>query len=200
MNSTANVKFENIVDVYAYSSAEDAKKNQNGIQVLHTHNDIHPENMSYLLGSAIMCYEDNQLYTMGFGNGGAQTDNIGRSVILPANTVGRNISLYNLTYQKVIANNSGSNSDPENNNISLEHITGNNFTDVIVRCMLNRYEPSDQESIDTVIPEDEKYVFNEIGLFDKLGNLVCHTCFNPIEKTANRVIVVVYRVRIIVGI
>lgn len=195
MLSTAKVKFENIVDVYAYSSMEDSVLNVNGEHILHTHNDIHPENMSFLLGSAIMVYENNQLEKMGFGNGGSQTDNIGRTIILPPNTLGRNITLYNLTYEKTIAN---SNTDNENNNITLEHIVGNNYTDVIVRCTLNRFEPDGQAKIDTESPTDDTYVFDEIGLFDKLGNLVCHTTFNPIQKSSNRVIVVIYRVRIIV--
>lgn len=198
MGSNVKVKFENIVDVYSYDSIEDAKKNENGKQELHTHNDIHPENMSYLLASAIMCEQNNQLYTMGFGNGGSQTDNIGRTIILPPNTIGRNISLYNMTYSKNIANGNASNIDSENNNITLEHIVGNNYTDVVVRCTLNRFEPSGQEVLDTNTPESDQYVFDEIALIDKLGNMVCHTCFNPIQKTSNRVIVVVYRVRIIV--
>lgn len=189
------VKFENIVDVYSYDTYEDSVADKNGEHLLHTHNDIHPENMSYLLGSAIMVYENNQLEKMGFGNGGSQTDNIGRTIILPPNTLGRNITLYNLTYEKTIANN---NTDNENNNITLEHIVGNNYTDVIVRCTLNRYEPSGQAKIDTEVPTDDTYIFDEIGLFDKLGNLVCHTTFNPIQKSSNRVIVVIYRVRIIV--
>jgi len=198
MLSTAKVKFENIVDVYSYDSIEAAQKNENAVQLLHTHNDIHPENMSFLLASAIMRYEDNQLLTMAFGNGGAQVDNIGRSIILPTNTIGRNISLYNLTYSKTISNKDSSNLDNENNNITIEHITGNSYTDVIIRCTLNRYEPTDQEVIDTTSLPNEDYIFSEIGLIDKLGNLVAHTTFNPIEKTSNRVIVVVYRVRIIV--
>ena len=198
MNSIAKVKFENIVDVYSYETLEDSISNVNGEHILHTHNDIHPENMSYLLASAIMVYENNQLDKMGFGNGGSQTDNIGRTIILPPNTIGRNITLYNMTCEKIIANNNTSNTDTENNNITLEHIVGNNYTDVIVRCTLNRFEPSGQETVDTTSPTEDTYIFDEIGLFDRLGNLVCHTTFNPIQKSSNRVIVVVYRVRIIV--
>lgn len=201
MLSVAKVRFENIVDVYAYDSLEEAKQNKNSEQLLHTHNDIHPENMSFLLGSAIMHYEDNQLAELVLGNGGAQVDNIGEAKIIRPNTTGRNITLYNQTYNKPIGNDDPANLDPENNNITIEHVTGNSYTDVIVRATLNRYEPDGQDSIDTTESLDETkklYVFSEIGLQDKLGNLVCHTTFNPIEKTANRVIVIVYRVRIIV--
>lgn len=198
MISSATVKFENIIDIFAYDSIEEAKKNENGEKLLHTHNEIHPENMSYLLGSAIMCYENNQLYTISLGNGGAQTDNIGNSTILPPNTIGRTATLYNATYSKIITNSEDVNLDIENNNITLEHVSGNNYTDVVVRATLNRYEPADQETIDTITPTSVQYVFSEIGLVDKLGNLVCHTTFNPVEKTANRVIVIQYRVRIIV--
>jgi len=198
VTSVGKIKFENIVDVFSYETLEDAKSNINGEQILHTHNDIHPENMSYLLGSAIMVEQNNQLWTLALGNGGSQTDNIGRTIILPPNTIGRNISLYNETYSKAISNVNIANNDIENNNITLEHIIGNNYTDVIVRCTLNRYEPTGQETIDTVTPSSNQYIFDEIGLVDRLGFLVAHTTFNPIQKSANRVIVVVYRVRIIV--
>ena len=139
---------------------------------------------------------------MCFGNGGAQVSETGTITYLPPNVVGQTAELYNQTYYKVVDDQSPLDTDPAQNYISVSHIDGTTFTDVIVTCTLGLSEPSGQDAFDTATNITGTYVFNELGLKayssngPDLGRLLSHVIFSPVQKSLNRQIQVVYTIRI----
>ena len=193
------VKVEGHILVESFVNHEDLKNNKPEEVLLDIHNDIHPENMSSLIALAISRKGD-YLSKMYFGNGGAVTDSLGNVTYFPTNKITQQASLYNTTYTKIIDAENTANSDPTNNFIDVNHVSGSTFTDLTVNCLLDYGEPSDQSSTDTNSGDDTNtnYNFNEIGLVDNLGYLVTHMVFAPIEKSLNRLIRIKYRLRITV--
>jgi hypothetical protein len=167
-------------------------------------NAIHYENMSYSLAQAFGEKGIGTLYSMNFGNGGASVDPTGVITYLPPNTVNQNATLYNQTYAKIIDNNNPNNPDPVHNYISINHVPGMTYTDIIVTCLLDYGEPPDQQAFDNSTQTNGTYVFNEIGLFtyqgtqnaETLTRLVTHVIFHPVQKSLNRQIQIDYTIRI----
>ena len=116
------------------------------------------------------------------------------------NTTGQNTALYNQTYAKVVNDQSSSNLDPTRNRIDTRHLTGTNYTDVFITCLLDYGEPSGQEAFDNTSYNDSAYVFDELGLISYsptgTGRLLTHVIFHPVQKSLNRLIQVDYTVRI----
>jgi hypothetical protein len=137
---------------------------------------------------------------MVFGNGGTTVDPTGIITYLTPNTVGTNSGLYNETYAKVVDDRSANNIDPVRNKIETRHLTGTNYTDIIVSCLLDYGEPSDQEAFDTATYSESQYVFDELGLRSYLpggtGRLLTHVIFHPVQKSLNRLIQIDYTVRV----
>jgi len=132
--------------------------------------------------------------------------------------------LFNDTYFKVVDKDdpNGYNADPTDNKIDVTHTTGLKYSDVIITCTLKKEEPSSttnqqfnltktmpktyQETLDQAADFNGEFIFDEIGLksksFDALapllnaGWLLSHIVFHPVQKSANRVIQVVYTLRI----
>ena len=163
-------------------------------------NAIHYENMSIALANGISNTGQQYIYKMGFGNGGTSVDPTGIITYLTPNSSGSNASLYNETYAKVINNRSYDNADPTRNYIQVLHTTGNNYTDIVITCLLDYGEPSNQSAYDTTPNGEEEYVFDELGLhsYDPSGNnmLLTHVIFHPVQKSLNRLVQVDYTVRI----
>lgn len=88
-------------------------------------NAIHYENISIAMAETLSNRTGAQgggwIYEMAFGNGGSAVDPTGVITYLPPNTTGANASLYNQTYQKVVDDNSASNTDPANNYMTVVH-------------------------------------------------------------------------------
>ena len=76
------------------------------------------------------------MHEIAFGNGGTNVDPTGVITYLPANSTGQNASLYNQTYYKVIDDNSSLNTDASRNKISVNHVSGNIYSDVVISCLL----------------------------------------------------------------
>lgn len=163
-------------------------------------NAIHYENMSISLAESLANSGQGFIYEMVFGNGGTSVDPTGIITYLTPNTTGTNSSLYNETYAKVVNDKSSNNVDPTRNKIETRHVTGTNYTDILVTCLLDYGEPNTQEAFDNATYLDSSYVFDELGLraysSTGTGRLLTHVIFHPVQKSLNRLIQIDYTVRV----
>ena len=170
------------------------------ITYVNKRNAIHYENMSIALAQSIADSGQGFINSMIFGNGGTNVDPTGIITYLTPNSTGTNADLYNRTYEKVVNDRSSSNLDPTRNRIEIRHLTGTNYTDVFVTCLLDYGEPSGQEAFDNTSSNDSDYVFDELGLVsynpNGEGRLLTHVIFHPVQKSLNRLIQIDYTVRI----
>ena len=155
-------------------------------------NAIHYENFSIALANSVADRNKHFIYQMAFGNGGTFVDPTGIITYLTPNSFGSNAGLYNQTYSKIVDDQSSSNLDPSRNYIEVLHTTGNNYTDVLVTCLLDYGEPANQSAYDTTSSGESAYVFDELGLqsYDPSGNplLLTHVIFHPVQKSLNRLV------------
>ena len=163
-------------------------------------NAIHFENFSIALANGIANSGQQYIYKMALGNGGTSVDPTGIITYLTPNSSGSNASLYNETYTKVVNSRSADNPDSTRNYLSVLHTTGNNYTDVVVTCLLDYGEPTNQSAYDTPPNGEQEYVFDELGLqsYDQQGKnmLLTHVVFHPVQKSLNRLVQIDYTVRI----
>ena len=171
-----------------------------GEVIVDKRNAIHYENMSISLAESLGNAGQGWIYQMGFGNGGTNVDPTGIITYLTPNSTGTNASLYNETFAKVVDDRSVNNLDPVRNKIETRHVSGTNYTDILVTCLLDYGEPEGQDAFDTATDADSLYVFDELGLKayspDGNGRLLTHVIFHPVQKSLNRLIQVDYTVRV----
>ena len=163
-------------------------------------NAIHYENMSIALAESLASAGQGPIYKMAFGNGGTSVDPTGIITYLTPNSTGSNASLYNQTFEKIVAVDPN-NTDPVRNKIETRHVSGTNYTDILVSCLLNYGEPSGQDAFDTASDTESLYVFDELGLVSSaagtgIGKLLTHVIFHPVQKSLNRLIQIDYTVRV----
>lgn len=162
---------------------------ETGQVLLDKKNAIHYENMSLAIGYALANKGEGIIYAMDFGNGGSAVSGTGAITYFPTNTTDPKADLYGPTYKKLITGSA-------DNFIEIKHLQGTPYTDIIVTCTLDYNEPSGQEAFDSGTNPDGTYVFDELGLKNSEGMLLTHVIFNPIQKALNRLIEVVYTLRI----
>jgi len=164
-------------------------------------NAVNYENISIAMANTLSDQGIGWIYTMAFGNGGSAVDSTGVITYLPPNVTGQNASLYNETYAKVVDGNSASNLDPITNNMTVLHVPGNYYTDILVTCLLDYGEPAGQQAFDNSTNFNGEYVFDELGLQCWNGSasdlfLITHVIFHPVQKSLNRQIQIDYTLRI----
>ena len=163
-------------------------------------NAVHYENISIALAQSLANSGQGFIYEMAFGNGGTAVDPTGIITYLTPNSSGANASLYNQTYSKVVDDRSSNNSDPTRNYIETRHVTGTNYTDVFITCLLDYGEPETQLSFDNTTDNQSEFVFDELGLksYSSIDQslLLTHVIFHPVQKSLNRLIQIDYTVRI----
>jgi hypothetical protein len=163
-------------------------------------NAIHYENFSYALAQSVS-NNGGFIAEMSFGNGGSRVDPTGIITYLTPNSSGLAADLYNRTYSKSVDKNSIYNKNPSRNFMEVRHVNGTYYTDVMVTCLLDYGEPSNQLAFDNATTTSE-YVFDELGLrgFSEngpnTGPLLTHVIFHPVQKSLNRLIQIDYTVRI----
>jgi len=171
-----------------------------GEVLINQRNAIHYENMSLALAESLANQGQGFVYEMAFGNGGTSVDPTGIITYLTPNSTGTNASLYNQTFKKVVDEKSVNNTDPTRNKTEIRHVSGTNYTDILVRALLDYGEPEGQDAFDTASNTDGIYVFDELGLRSYAesgeGRLITHVIFHPVQKSLNRLIQVDYTVRI----
>lgn len=173
---------------------------ETGEVVFDDHNDIHAYNFSRLITSAL-CKGNNAIYinSMKFGNGGVFIDSNGNTNFSQPNVNLINATLYNTTWVEYFNN-------ADNPLNSIDQVT--NAEDVssslLVKVVLGPNRPSGQAATDntsstpyipvsdSLVTSQNPFVFSEIGLFDNQDNLLTHVIFSPIEKTANRTLIIEY--------
>ena len=163
-------------------------------------NAIHYENMSIALAESLSNAGAGFIYEMSFGNGGTSVDPTGIITYLTPNSTGTNATLYNQTYTKVVDERSVNNTDPVRNKTEIRHLSGTNYTDIVVSCLLDYGEPNGQDAFDTASSQTNNYVFDELGLRSYnaagTGRLITHVIFHPVQKSLNRLIQIDYTVRV----
>ena len=167
-------------------------------------NAIHYENMSIALANTMANSGQGTVYQMAFGNGGTAVDPTGIITYLTPNSSGSNASLYNQQYAKVVDATNSNNTDPTRNYIQVRHVTGTNYTDIFVTCLLDYGDGNGiQQAFDNATSTNSEFVFDELGLVGypgagatTSGLLLTHVIFNPVQKSLNRLIQVDYTVRI----
>jgi hypothetical protein len=169
--------------------------------LLNTTNAIHYENMSEAMANSLANRSVGEIYAMSFGNGGSAVDPTGVITYLPPNVTGQNAELYNSTFSKVVDDNSAANTDPIRNKLTVSHISGNVFSDILVSCLLDFGEPSGQQAFDNSTDLKGDFVFDELGLKSWNGSadnlkLITHAIFHPVQKSLNRQIQIDYTIRI----
>ena len=173
---------------------------ESGQVIVDKRNAIHYENISLSLAESLGNSGNGWIHEMAFGNGGTSVDPTGIITYLTPNSTGTKASLYNQTFKKVVDDRSVSNIDPVRNKIETRHISGTNYTDVLVTCLLDYGEPSGQDAFDTATDQNSLYVFDELGLkayaADGNGRLLTHVVFHPVQKSLNRLVQIDYTVRV----
>lgn len=173
-------------------------------------NAIHYGNMAYIVAQALNNSDNAFIQYMAFGNGATSVDTSGRIMyktprVTESYESGAN--LYSRTYFKPVGNNS-ENQDPANNNIQI--ITGPSYTDIKVTCTLDYSEPADADIFDSATTNDGDYIFDELALFTNptdtsletaeqrinTSTMLTHVVFHPVQKSLNRVIEIIYTVRV----
>ena len=172
---------------------------ESGEVLIDKRNAIHYENMSIALAESIANQGNGFIWSMDFGNGGTNLDPSGVITYLTPNSTGTNASLYNKTFGKIVAD-SPSNTDKVRNKIETRHVSGTNYTDVFITCLLDYGEPEGQSAFDTTDSNESLYVFDELGLRSYSatgeGKLITHVIFHPVQKSLNRLIQIDYTVRV----
>jgi hypothetical protein len=167
------------------------------ITLVDEYNALNSETMSLVIANMLQGNNSNYIYELHLGNGGTIIDGTGNITYRDVEEnlqLGILAELYNPLYYKVVdASDVLNNDDETRNNVTIEHTDGLAYTDVVVTCTLEEAQP---ESTSGVIS------FDEIGLKSKgsdgknTGYLLSHLVFEPVEKTAGRVIQVIYTLRI----
>jgi hypothetical protein len=168
-----------------------------GELLLDVHNAINSETMSLIVARMLQGNNSQYIYELHMGNGGVVIDETGNTTVKDVEQnleLGLLADLYNPVYYKVIDSlDESNNTSPTRNNIEIEHNEGLTYTDLIITSTLEEDEPSNNSG---------ELIFNEIGLKSRgnsglnSGLLLSHVAFSPVTKSANRVIQVIYTLRI----
>jgi hypothetical protein len=161
------------------------------------YNAINAESMSIILANMLQGNNSKYVYELHFGNGGTVIDNNGDITYKDVEEnlkLGTVAELYNPLYYKVVDSTDSVNNDDDTRNYTIvDHTDGLIYSDLVVTCTLEENQPGTTDGIVT---------FDEIGLKNKgdtglnSGYLLSHLVFEPVEKTAGRVIQVVYTLRV----
>jgi hypothetical protein len=84
--------------------------------------------------------------------------------------------------------------------MTILHVNGATYTDILVSCLLDYSEPSNQDAFDNSININGDYVFDEMGLrsynSSGTGSLLTHVIFSPVQKSLNRLLQIDYTIRV----
>ena len=177
---------------------------ESGEVFVNKRNAINYENMSVVIAHLLGNLTDGDgstgntynILQMAFGNGGVNVDSQGVVTYQATNTNSATGQLFNETYSKAVANTSTNDAE---NNMVVQHIGGNNYSDIVITCTLGYNEPSGQDALDNAANLTGNYIFDELGLKTPGNVFLTHVVFHPVQKSANRKIQVIYTIRITAG-
>lgn len=167
-------------------------------------NAVHFGNLSSSIAEALASLDSGHIRYMAFGNGGTTIDSVGGIIYKEpdvSNSRDESASLYSEIFKKEI--------DQTENNNALPILGSAGFADIKITVTLDFIETGlVQDSIDRAVSTESDAVFDEIavytgssGIAGSLANtdealLVTHVIFNPIQKSANRILEIDYTIRI----
>lgn len=175
---------------------------ETGEEIVNKRNAIHYGNMANLVANALNNAAGAYLQYMAFGNGATSVDTSGR-VIYKTPRVSEayesSANLYSRTFYKVISGNTATD--------KIEIVPGPSYTDIKVTCTLGYAEPAAQDLFDQSTTNEGDYVFDELALFSypadpsvaspiDTSTMLTHVIFHPVQKSQNRIIEIIYTVRI----
>lgn len=183
-----------------------------GQELVNKRNAIHYGNMAYIVAQALTNQDDAFIHYMAFGNGATSVDTAGKVVYkTPRVTEGyeSGANLYSRTFAKPVSTDAENPTSQRASN-KIEVISGVSYTDLKITCTLGYSEPSDADAFDSSVTNDGNYVFDELALFSKptaasydgwangidSSTMLTHVIFHPVQKSKNRVIEVIYTIRI----
>jgi hypothetical protein len=175
---------------------------ESGEVIVNKRNAIHYGNMANIIANALNNAQGAYIHYMAFGNGATSVDTTGRVIyksprVSEAFETGAN--LYSRTFFKIVSANT------ETDKIQI--IPGPSYTDIKVTCTLGYAEPADQDVFDSSTTNEGDYIFDELALFSfprepgsaepiNTSNMLTHVIFHPVQKSQNRIIEVIYTVRV----
>jgi len=159
-------------------------------------NSIHFGNMARIVALALNNTEDAFINYIAFGNGGTSVDTSGKVLYKTprvSEAYDASGNLYNTTYNKDIY--------PGDGNNKIEIITGASYTDIKMTVTLGYAEPAGQEVFDSSITNEGEFIFDELGVFTNSTDfadaiMLTHVIFHPVQKSQNRVIEIIYTIRV----
>lgn len=155
-------------------------------------NAVHPQNMAKVLARGLANEPNQQIFQIALGNGGTYIDSTQSIVYNSPNIVGISADLYNTTYTEVV-DDGNSGVGVGNSVISQAAPSPDISSLVICTIQLSANEPAGQATTDGVTTNpDSLYTFDELGLKTVDGLLLSHIVFNPIEKNAQRELIISY--------
>lgn len=172
---------------------------ETGEEIINKRNAIHYGNMARIVAQALNNTADSYINFIAFGNGGTSVDSSGGKVIYRSPRVSESYeasaSLYNKTYHKDIH---GAQADDDN---KIEIITGASYTDIKMTVTLGYSEPSGQDVFDSSTTNTGDFIFDEMGVFTNAtdfnnSEMLTHVIFHPVQKSQNRVIEIIYTIRV----
>lgn len=181
-----------------------------GQELVNKRNAIHYGNMAYIVAQALNNNPNAFIHYMVFGNGATSVDTAGKVVYKTprvTESFESGANLYSRTYWKPVSG-SSENVDPENNRVDI--IPGPSYTDIKVTCTLGYSEPADSDDFDNSVTNEGEYIFDELALFSypsdetleteeeriNTSTMLTHVIFHPVQKSKNRVIEIIYTVRV----
>ena len=176
---------------------------ETGETLLNQRNAIHYGNMANLIANALNNGQGAYIQYMAFGNGGTSVDTTGKVLyktprVSEAFESGAN--LYSRTYYKTI--------NTTNNELDkIDIIAGPSYTDIKMTCTLGYDEPADQDLFDSSTTNEGDYIFDEMAVFSypsdpsnqvpiNTSTMLTHVIFHPVQKSQNRIIEIIYTIRI----
>lgn len=164
-------------------------------------NAIHPQNMARVIARGLAHEPNSWVHKMGLGNGGTHIDAGLNISYLPPNIRGVGATLYNQTYEEVVDAHVAT--VARGNSVISAASPSPAITSIAtVTLELTADEPSGQAPSDnTTTDPDSTFTFDELGLFtsDSPPLMISHLIFSPVEKTANRSILITYTLTVSVS-
>lgn len=171
----------------------------NGEVVLDKFNAVHPQNMAKVLARGLANEPNQQIFKFALGNGGTYIDSTQSIVYNSPNTIGVGADLYNPTYSEII-DDASTTVGIGNSVISQSAPSPDISSIVICTIQLSANEPAGQATTDGVTTDpNSAFTFDELGLKTVDGLLLTHIVFNPIEKNAQRELIISYTLTVSVS-
>jgi hypothetical protein len=162
-------------------------------------NAVHPQNMAKVIARGLANESNQQIFQIALGNGGTYIDSTQSIVYNSPNIIGQSADLYNVTYAEVV-DDGNSNVGIGNSVISQAAPSPDISSLVICTIQLSANEPAGQASTDGVTTNpNSAFTFDELGLKTVDGLLLSHIVFNPIEKNAQRELIISYTLTVSVS-